>query len=122
MAYIYEHSFEKLMVWKKSKELVKLLYNATKQFPADEKYGLVSQIRRAAISIPTNLAEGSARKTAKDQAHFSTIAYGSLMELLNLIIISFELGYVSEELFQETRGQVREISMMLNALRNTQIK
>jgi four helix bundle protein len=87
------YSFEKLECWQQARKLAVWTYQSTKDFPADERFGLISQMRRASISIASNIAEGSARKTAKDQAHFSTVAYSSTIELLNDLIISSDLGY-----------------------------
>lgn len=80
---MYQHSFEKLNVWQESISLVECVYKATKKFPSSEKFGLISQMRRCAVSIASNIAEGSSRITAKDKAHFSTLAFSSCMELLN---------------------------------------
>ena len=77
----YLLSFEKLEVWQLSKALAVDIYKQTQSFPAEERYGLVSQARRAALSISANIAEGTSRSSAKDQAHFTTIAFSSLMEL-----------------------------------------
>lgn len=117
----YNFSFEKLTVWIDSKELVKSIYSVTKKFPNEEKFGLSSQLRRATISVASNLAEGSSRKTNKDKAHFSTIAYSSLMETQNQIIIAKELDYITEEGYLTLREQVEKISNKLNALRKTQL-
>ena len=84
---MYTYYFEKLEVWKLSKDLVKEVYLITNNFPNEEKFNIVSQIRRAVISIPTNLSEGSSRSTRKDQANFTTISFSSLMEVLNLLIL-----------------------------------
>ena len=76
---MHTYSFEKLEVWKEARELVVWIYSITKEYPSEEKFGLVTQLRRAAVSVVSNLAEGSSRKSAKDQAHFSQIAYSSLL-------------------------------------------
>lgn len=86
----FEYSFEKLEVWKESVELLKLIYSITSQFTQDEKYGLVGQLRRASVSISSNLAEGASRITNKDKAHFTTLSFSSAMEVLNQLIISRE--------------------------------
>lgn len=119
---MYKYSFEKLDVWQQSRELVKDVYAITKFFPDDEKFGLTSQVRRAIISVSSNLAEGAARKTAKDQAHFSTIAYGSLMELLNQLILATDLAYIEETELFLVRPKIEEIGNKLNSLRNSQFK
>lgn len=117
----YKFSFEKLQVWVDSKELVKLIYAATGKFPDEEKFGLSNQLRRAAVSIASNLAEGSSRVTNKDKAYFSTIAFSSLMEVLNQIIIAKELKFIDEDNFTVLREQIEKISNKLNALRKTQL-
>ena len=93
---MYIFSFEKLEVWVEAKDFSKNIYAITSKFPDTEKFGLISQLRRASISIASNIAEGSARKSFKDKAHFTTIAFGSAVEVLNQLIISFELNFVSE--------------------------
>ncbi len=89
---MFEYSFERLEVWKESIELVKMIYDVTKSFPVSEKYGLTSQLRRATVSISSNLAEGSSRMSNKDKAHFTTLSFSSAMEVLNQIIIARELS------------------------------
>ena len=89
-------SFEKLNVWVDSKELVKQIYIITKEFPSEEKFGLTNQLRRASISVASNLVEGTSRNTNKDKAHFSTMAFSSLMEVLNQIIITKELNLLKK--------------------------
>ena len=116
---MYVYSFERLDVWKDSKQLVILTFKSTNQFPDMEKFGLVSQIRRAAVSIPSNIAEGSARRTHKEKAHYITIAFGSAVELLNQLIISFELKYLSLEEYKILRAQIEKVTNKLNALRNS---
>lgn len=115
------YSFEKLNVWKESLELVTSIYKISKVFPAEEKFGLVSQIRRASVSIPSNLAEGTSRKTNKDKAHFTTISFSSTMEVLNQLIISKELNYISENDYILVRQKIEKITNMLNSLRNSQL-
>ena len=116
----YVYSFEKLIVWQKSIELAKQIYSTTSNFPKEEIYGLTSQIRRAVISISSNIAEGYVKSSSKEQIRFSEIAYGSLMEVLNQVIIAKEIGYVSEVDYLSIRQNIEEISRMLNALRNSQ--
>lgn len=111
--------FEKLEVWKDAKVLTILVYKVTKDFPSDEKYGLVSQMRRAVISVSSNIAEGSSRISPKDQAHFYQIAFSSLMEVLSQIIISVELGYIGDQ--DSFRLEISKIANKLNALRKSRI-
>lgn len=97
------YSFEKLECWQSARKLAVWTYINTKNFPTEEKFGLVSQMRRAAISIASNIAEGTSRITKKDQSHFSTIAYSSTIELLNDFIISSDLMFLSDEQYKEGR-------------------
>lgn len=115
-------SFEKLIVWQKSKTLTVFIYQITKLFPDEEKFGLISQMRRCAISISSNLAEGSGRNQPKDKARFTEIAYGSALELLNQIIISKELDFLSESNYKTIREKLTEITAMLDGLRKSQLK
>ena len=117
----YQFSFEKLNVWEDSKELVKIIYKITNQFPEEEKFGLISQLRRASISVSSNLAEGSSRITNKDKAHFTTMSFSSLMEVLNQIIIAKELDLINEDDYIIIREYVGKISNKLNALRKSQL-
>lgn len=117
----YVFSFEKLNVWIDSKELVKLIYLVTKDFPSEEKFGLTNQLRRASISVASNSAEGTSRKTSKDKSHFTTLSFSSLMEVLNQIIIAKELNFLSKDNYQIIRAEIEKISNKLNALRNTQL-
>ncbi len=119
---MYTFAFEKLTVWQNTRKLVKDIYEITKTFPDDEKFGLVSQLRRAIISVSSNIAEGSSRNTNKDQAHFYGMAYSSLMEVLSQIIVSSDLEFISLEQYESLRRSVEEISFPLNGLRNAALK
>lgn len=114
---MYTYSFEKLSVWQNARNLTKELYIITSGFPSEEKYGLVSQMRRATISISSNIAEGASRKTKKDQAYFYTTAFSSLVELLNQLILSVDLGFLHEEKYLVIRENIELISNQLNKLR-----
>jgi len=118
---MYVYSFEKLEVWIEAKEFTKTIYKLTSVFPDSEKYSLVSQLRRAAISICSNIAEGSARNSYKDKAHFTVMAFSSAVEVLNQIIISFELDFITEKQYQDSRILLESITNKLNGLRNFQI-
>jgi len=111
-----KYAFEKLDVWQKSRVLATEIYTVTKSFPADEKFGLTSQIRRATISISSNIAEGSTRLSSRDKSRFYEIAYGSLIEVLNQLIISVDLQFLKPVDFTRLRNQLDEISRMLLAL------
>ena len=108
--------FKNLIVYQKSKELVKQVYALLKQFPDDERFALCGQMRRAAISIPSNIVEGMARLSTKDQSHFLNIAYGSLMELYAQLDIAHDLGYVSEDDFAKIEVNIDEIDKMIVSL------
>lgn len=118
---MYVYSFEKLEVWKESKKLTKIIYQITSRYPENEKFGLTSQLRRASISVWSNLAEGSARITPKDKAHFSTMAYSSLIEVLNQIIISYELDFINESNYLNFRNLIESLSNKINSLRKFQL-
>ena len=120
MMYIY--GFEKLEVWQLSRKLVLTIYKLTKDFPSEEKFILTSQIRRSCLSVSANLAEGTSRGTAKDQAHFTQIAYSSLMELLNHLIVSADLGYLSEKTLNDIRPEIELLSNKLNTFHKSQLK
>lgn len=116
------YSFEKLMVWQKAREFVSMVYKITAKFPDEEKFGLINQTRRASVSIVANIAEGSARTSYRDQSHFMQIAYSSLMEVLSHFYIAFDLGYIDAEILVNIKNNIFDISNLLNALRNSQIK
>jgi four helix bundle protein len=117
---MYTYSFEKLEVWNESKEFTKSIYTITTTFPDQEKFGLVSQLRRASVSICSNISEGSARNTYKDKAHFTTMAFSSAIEVINQLILSFEMDFISEEVYSKLRLELESITNKLNGLRNYQ--
>ncbi len=118
---MYVYSFEKLEVWKESKKLTKIIYQITSSYPENEKFGLTSQLKRASISVCSNLAESSARITQKDKAYFSTMAYSSLIEVLNQIIISYELDFINESDYLNFRNLIESLSNKINSLRKFQL-
>lgn len=113
------HKYQDLIVWKKSMELVTLIYQMTLQFPDEEKYGLVGQMRRCAISIPSNIAEGSRRGSKKDFRKFILISFGSGAELETQLEISKRLKYVALSDAKNTFLLLEEVMRMLNKLQNT---
>lgn len=113
---MHTFGFERLEVWNKSRILTNKIYHITQTFPDSEKFGLVNQMRRAVISICSNVAEGSSRKSKKDQAHFYNMAFSSLMETLNQLIISNDLDYLDLKELSELRDDIQLISLMLNNL------
>ena len=112
------HNFKELIVWQKARKLVKEIYLILKSFPEDEKYGIISQIRRASISIPANIAEGAGRNTDNDFGRFLDIANGSSFELETLIILSFDLEYLLKSDFENIINKIEEIQKMIYSLRN----
>ena len=114
------YSFEKLESWQNARKLAVWIYAVTGKFPAEEKFGLVSQMRRASISIASNLAEGSSRISVKEQAHFSVVSYSSTIELLNDLIISNDLSFLSNELLVEGREIIEKQTALIATLRRSQ--
>jgi len=114
-------NYKELIVWQKSILFVKQIYALTGSFPSEEKFGLVSQLRRAAVSIPSNIAEGQARRTTGDYIRFVSTAEGSLAETETQLIISIELDYCTRSDTVELFGLMLEIRKMLNALRRSLI-
>jgi four helix bundle protein len=112
-------SYKELLVWQKGVSLVTLAYKVRKEFPADERFGLVSQTRRAAVSVPSNLAESQSRRTTGEFVQFISQAEGSLSELETQMIISTELGFVSPETAQPLLSAIEERQKMVNSLRST---
>lgn len=108
-------NFKELKVWQKGIELVALVYTVTTTFPEEEKYGLSAQMRRAAVSIPSNIAEGHLRKTAKDFKQFLSIARGSCAELETQIIIAHKLGFIQDDYVNKLSPKVEELSKMLSS-------
>jgi four helix bundle protein len=109
--------YQDLLVWQKGISLVKRIYEITKLFPGDEKFGLVSQMRRAAVSIPSNIAEGQARNTRGEFIQFISHAEGSNAELNTQLIIAIELGYCTKAESQDVFELTSDLRKMLNALR-----
>lgn len=113
------NSFRNLNVYIKAKELVVKVYELLKKFPKEEQYALCDQLRRAAVSIPSNIAEGMGRISAKDRAHFIEIAYGSLLEVNCQLEIAQRLGYILSEEWSMERAESEELSKMLSGLRTS---
>lgn len=107
---------KKLIVWQKSIELVTEMYRITEGFPAKEGFGLTAQMRRAAISVPSNIAEGLTRKTTKDKLHFLNMAQASLSEIDTQIEISRRLGYLADEVQEQIESKLVEVEKLLSGL------
>lgn len=112
-----KYSYKNLDAYKEAKTLVLQVYSLLKQFPKEEQYALCDQLRRAVISVPSNIAEGSGRTSAKDQAHFFEMAFGSLMEVNCQIDIAHDLGYISKDDVENIEKHVKSISALLSGLR-----
>ena len=110
-------NFRTLNVWQKSVEFAKEIYLITEQFPGKEKYGLISQLQRAAVSIPSNIAEGSARRTSIDFARFLDIAIGSAFEVETQLIIAYQIGYLNNETLEKALAELTIIQKQANQLR-----
>ncbi len=111
-------NYENLDIWKKSINLATIIYKTTKSFPKDELYGLISQIRRAAVSVSSNIAEGAGRGSKKEFLRFIMISLGSLNELESQIVIAKNLNYIKEEEFQNLSSKVEELGNLLGGFRN----
>lgn len=107
---------EQLDVWKKAMDLVISVYRSTEAFPKEERFGLTSQIRRAAVSVPANIAEGAARHSSKEFAHFLSNAQGSASELETELLIARRLGFLNETVYRELRAALDSIGRMMIGL------
>jgi len=110
----YTYAFEKMAVWQMAKQVTKLIYLKTKSFPKEEAFGMTSQIRRAGVSICCNLAEGSARIGTADQNRFYEMAFGSAVEVVNLLIVSQSLDYISDAEYVQLRTEMEKLTYHIN--------
>ena len=117
--YKYEFSYRKLNVYQWSMSLVKEVYALLKLYPQHEQYAICDQMRRSAVSVPSNIAEGTSKTSPKEQFHFLEIAYGSLMELMCQIEISLDLSYISDEQFASLEEKEFTIYKMLSSMQAT---
>lgn len=109
-------SYKELNVWQKAYQLCLNIYKATQDFPSEEKYGLTSQIRRAAVSVPSNIAEGYGRKSTKEYLQLLYIAYGSICELETQVLLSGDLRYIKAGALERLQQETGEVERMLKAL------
>ena len=107
---------KKLIVWQEAMELVSKIYHLCNDLPIDEKFGMTSQLKRAAVSVPSNIAEGSARKSNKETIQFYYISLGSLSELDTLMILAKNLNFISDDAFTELDNKINKVSALLNGL------
>lgn len=113
-----EHDYRKLKVWMQAHQWVLSVYEVSRKFPKDECYGLTSQLRRAAVSVPTNLAEGCGRRSAKDISHFIQIALGSCNESEYLLTLAKDLGYLKLESANDLIEIINSVSRQLRAFQS----
>ncbi len=113
------HQFKELLIWKKSRSFCFEIYSVTSSFPSDEKFGITNQLRRASVSIPSNIAEGSSRNSNKDFARFLEIAIGSAYEIETQLLISSDLGFLKLEQLDILIIQLEEIIKMISKFRST---
>jgi four helix bundle protein len=112
------HNFKKLKIWIKSMGIVTEIYQITNTFPSHERFGLISQMQRSAVSIPSNIAEGSAKTSNKDFARFLEISIGSSYELETQLIVSFNLKYIETAVYEDLSFKISEIQKMINGFKN----
>jgi four helix bundle protein len=115
-------SYKELIVWQKSMELTREVYTCTEKFPKSEMFGLINQMRRATVSIPSNIAEGFGRAHTKEYLHFLHTAHGSLNELETQIVLSKDMNFLTETEFIKLNGYIDEISRMLYILEKTLVR
>ncbi len=118
----YKYSFEKLEVWNDARNLVKMIYLQTDNFPEKERFGLSSQMQRAVVSIVSNIAEGVSRNSVKEKIRFVELAYGSLMELYCQLYVSVDLDYLTPSTFTLIKAEIDKIANKANALKRSFIK
>jgi len=114
--------YRDLIAWQKAMELVESVYSATKDFPREEVYALTSQLRRAAVSVPSNIAEGQGRTSSKEFLKFLSIAHGSVRELETQIIISGRLGYLTTDRVEAILNMSAEVGRLINGLSNSLLR
>jgi len=107
------HNFKELEIWKESKDFCVTIYKLTMGFPKSETYGIISQINRAVVSIPSNISEGAGRATSKDFSRFISIALGSSFELETRLIIAFEINYIDKAIFDKLEKELNIIQKKL---------
>ena len=116
-----EYQFEKLNAWQESRKMVLAVYQLLKKFPSEERFALCDQLRRAAISVPSNIAEGNGRMAVKEQIHFLEIAFGSVMEIYSQLQLAVDLGYISDEDFKQVKPLIYNTSKLISGLRSSKI-
>lgn len=113
-----QFGFERLFVWQKSRQLVTLIYKLIMKLPQEERFGLSDQLRRASVSIASNLAEGAGRMSIKEKIHFCEVSYGSLMEVTCQLLLAQDLGYLTEEDNLQIRPLLEEQERLIRGYHN----
>lgn len=113
------HQFKELEIWKRSRKFCSEIYKVTSRFPSDEKFGLTNQLRRASVSVPSNIAEGSSRNSNKDFSRFLEIAIGSAYEIETQILIASDLGFITLTESEKLVNELAEIVKMISRFRST---
>ena len=113
------HQFKELEIWKRSRKFCSEIYQVTSRFPSDEKFGLTNQLKRAAVSVPSNIAEGSSRNSNKDFSRFLEIAIGSAYEIETQILIASDLGFITITESEKLVNELAEIVKMISRFRST---
>jgi len=119
---MHVYSFERLDIWNDIRRLIKKIYKLTDIFHNKERFGLSTQIQRAIISVSSNIAEGSSRTSYKDQAHYTQIAYGSLLEVISQLTAAYDLNYIDENKYITVRKEIDLLSPRIASLRNSQLR
>jgi len=112
-------NFKTLKIWERSRKFVKHTYGITKQFPSEEKFGLVSQLNRASVSVVSNIAEGCGKRTEKDLSRYLDNAIGSACEVETQIYLAGDLGFINEELMKNATDEIQQIRRMIISFQNT---
>ena len=112
------HNIKKLDIWMKSIDLVSEIYRITNTFPGIERFGLISQMQRSAVSIPSNIAEGSAKSSNKDFGRFLEISIGSSFELETELLLGFNLNYIDSDIYNDLQSKISEIQKMIIGFKN----
>jgi len=118
----FTYQFEKLEAWQESRKLVVEVYKLLRKFPQEERFALCDQLRRAVISIPSNIAEGNGRISIKEHVHFLEIAYGSIMEVYCQLQIAVDLGYITDEDYNAIKPLIFAVSRLVSGLRASKVK
>ena len=116
-----EYQFEKLNAWQESRKLVVATYQLLKKFPKEEQFALCDQLRRAVISVPSNIAEGNGRVAIKEQIHFLEIAFGSVMEVYCQLQLALDLGCISDDDFNQIKPIINNTSKLISGLRSSKV-